>query len=209
MSSSSRPASRGIPSHKRPPHLLRWIAVICVVAVVAEVGWVTSGFGVAGLFHKGGGSGSSVPDLNPGDEKIVAVVASITWSGKGTNPFPSLNGGELCGPCPLLPRVNDNVTPAVDGLWVYFNVTNSASNSSQIRNLTLSTSGSDATLFALSGEAAGDGLYCCYASHYGESVAGLLFGAGQTWGVAIFVYATSIPYDGSAGYSLTVHLLGS
>jgi hypothetical protein len=209
MSSSSRPPSRGVASHRRAPHLLRWVGVICVVAVVAEVGWVTSGFGVAGLFHRGGGSGSSPPDLNPGNERVMGVFASLTWSGKGTNPFPSLAGGELCGPCPELPRVNDNVTPAVDGLWVYFNVTNSGTNSSQIRNFTVSTSGSDAGLFALDGEAAGDGLYCCYASHYGESIAGLLFGAGQTWGVAIFVYAASIPYDGSAGYTITLHLIGS
>lgn len=208
MSSSARRPVGGVVPHRRPPRLLRWVAVICVAAVVAEVGWATSGFGLAGLFHRGGGGGSG-PNLNPYGEEIVSVVASLSWTGSGRNPFPILAGGELCGHCPALPRTNSNVSPPIIGLWVYFNVTNSGPNESQVRNATITTSGSNPYLFSLQGEAAGQGIYCCYADHYGESQAGVLFAPSQTWGLAVFFYAASIPYDGSAGYTVTIHFTGS
>ncbi|HYA10888.1 MAG TPA: hypothetical protein VEH10_04375 [Thermoplasmata archaeon] len=188
------------PRRGRRRRVLLWVLVACVAAIVVEIGAVTDGFGVGGLFKSGGGSsGRTGPDPNPANERITSVTATITYSGKGSDPFPGLNGVDLCVNCPLLPRVNANVTPAVADVWIYFNVTYTGSNTTTISNFTLATSGPDAGLFQFLGVFAGP--------VYNEPVPLVTFYSGHTtWALAIHAAATSVPDDGTAGYALTFHV---
>jgi len=185
------------PRPRRRSRLLLWIVVVCVVAIVAEIGVVTNFFGLEGAFKKGGSSGSSGPNPNPYGELVTSVVGSIVYSG-GTDPFPSLAGSELCAGCPVLPKENSNVSPPVAELWVYFNVTFTGSIYTTISNFTLTTSGSNSSLFVLLGVY----LY----PQYSEAATTVGFTPGQTMGLGIHAMASSIPNDGSTGYALTLHL---
>jgi hypothetical protein len=176
---------------------LAWVGIGCLVAVLVEVGVVTNGFGL--LNPAPAAPPAPGPNPNPYGELIGKVLAAIIYNGQGPDPFPSLNGGELCVHCPELPKTNTSYNPPVAGIWFYFNVTNGGSNGTTISNFTLKTSGSDTSLFKLVG------VVCCY-PHYAETTASLYFTPGQTFGLGAYAYATLVPYDGPVGYNLTLHL---
>jgi len=177
--------------------LLAWVGVVCLIAVVAEVGFVTNGFGLGSLVGKGSHPSSPPYNPNPNNEMISGVTGSIVYNGGGVGNFPGLSGGQLCPRCPILPTVYANASPPVAGVWVYFNVTFTGSSPQTISNFTLTTSGSNPALFTLIG------VYIY--PHYSESATKLLFtsGSGSTVGLGLFAEATSIPGDGTTGYSLT------
>lgn len=189
----------------RPPRrrrgLLTWVAVVCVAAVLVEVGAVTNGFGLAPLLFpsKGTSTGPSGPNPNPYNETILAVDASIVY-GVGRGTFPNVSGGvNLCNLCPVLPKENTSYDPPVAGFWFFVNVTNEGANGTYLANFTLGTSGSDPHLFRMVG------VVCC-APHYEEVVTKIYFTpvdtAGSKFGLAAYAIASSIPSTVSGGYTL-------
>jgi len=175
------------------------VGIACALAVVIEVGVVTNAFGLASLGKSTGGSGSNGPNPNPSDEMVTSVVGAMTYNGGGADPFPNLQGTNLCAKCPVVPKVNANVTPAVAVLWVYFNISYSGSSDTTISNFTLTSSGSNASLFKL----AGVFVY----PRYSEPATEVLFNPGiPPVGLGIELTSTSIPNDGTTGYALTFHL---
>jgi len=193
-------AGVGLPP-PRPPRsrrrLVLWAVIACVLAVLLEVAAVTDGFG---LLNKGkGSSGPTGPGPNPYGEMVTSVEASITYSGGGTDPFPNLQGTNVCGKCPVLPKDDTNLAPPVALVWVYFNVSYSGSTDAKIANFTLTSSGDNASLFKLVG-------VFVYPT-YDEPVPEVLFNPGMpTLGLALEMTSTSIPNDGTTGYALTFHL---
>lgn len=189
-----------VPRAPRPRRrLLTWVVIACVLAVVIEVAAVTNAFGLLSLGKANGSSGSTGTNPNPSGEMVTSVVASITYSGGGADPFPNLQGTNLCAKCPSLPTNNVAVTPAEAVLWVYFNVSFSGSSDITISNFTLTSSGPNASLFKLAG------VYVY--PRYSEPATEVLFNPGiPPVGLGIEVTSTSIPDDGATGYSLTFHL---
>lgn len=184
---------------RRRRRLIVWAAVACVAAVLIEVGAVTDLFGFGWFGKSGTSTPSPPPNPNPYDENITSVLGSIAYSGSGTDPFPILNGGQLCPACPIAPKEDTSVDPPVASVWVYFNVTYTGTNDTTISNFTLSTSGSDPGLFELLGVFAPPA--------FGETVTLVTFWSGHaTWELAFHASASSIPNDGSAGYQLTLHV---
>jgi hypothetical protein len=198
MASSSPVISYRPP--RRRPGLLTWIAVVCVVAVLIEVGAVTNGFGLAHLLFpsKGTSPGPSGPNPNPYNETILAVTASIVY-GTGRGEFPALQGTDLCNLCPALPLENASYDPPVAGFWFFFNVTNEGTNGTHIGNFTLGTSGSEPHLFRMVN------VVCC-SPRYEEVVTAVYFTpvgtTGSSFGLAAYVIASSIPPTVLGGYTL-------
>ncbi len=197
MSSGTIAPGRSIPPTRKPPHLLRWVAVACIAAVLIEVGAVTDGFGLPSLLAHHGGV-SSPPNLNPFSEPINAVNVKLVYGVDEGNPFSFPDGSDLCH-CPRQPILDTNVTPDVIGIYLYFNITNTGKNYSQIANFSVSSSGANTSLFKL-GCVATQGHGC------NEPLVGVSFLPDQTWALVAWVYTASIPYDGSAGYTLTFHM---
>jgi len=199
-------SSAWTPGPRRKGRLLIWVAVACVAAIVVEAGAVTNGFGLlrARSGTSGGGNNTTGPDPNPFHEKVTAVVGGLTYSGGGTNPFPALAGGELCSKCPELPKENSSYSPPVAGLWFFFNVTVTGHNASHLGNFSLTTSGSNPSLFKLVG------VLCCYTTksvRYAEQVLSIYVIPGNPpIGLAVYVIASLVPSDGGVGYALTLHM---
>jgi hypothetical protein len=188
---------RPAPARRSKFTLLAWVGVVCLIAVVGEIGFVTNGFGLGSLVGKGSHPSPSPANPNPDNERITGMTGAIVYHGGGSGNFPGLSGGNLCPACPILPTVYANASPPVAGVWVYFNVTFTGTSPQSISNFTLTTSGSNPALFTLIG------VYT--APRYSESATSLTFtsGRGSTIGLGVFAEATSIPGDGSTGYSLT------
>lgn len=169
------------------------LGVVLCAEIVLWTGVATNWFGPA----TAGGSGTNPPGPNPNpyNELIRGVVVNVTYTGNLSGYFPALENQDVCGRCPALPFMDDNYTPPVAGFWFYFNVTNDAAYYETIANFTLSTSGTNPELF-VPGYAK-----CCYP--WFESYAAMVgFTPGQTFGLAAFVYAPSIPDVGSSGFVL-------
>lgn len=196
MSPEPSPRTTLWPRPRRRRGLLTWIAVAAVAAVLIEVGAVTDGFGVPGLLASHGSSGSSPPGPNPNpyNELVNAVWASVTYS-TANRSFPDLQGTNLCSRCPVEPAENASYDPPVAGLWFYFVVKNEGQNWTTMANFTLTTSGADAHLFRLVG------VVCC-APTYEEVVTDVGFTPGTSYGFGAYAIASSVPFDGTAGYSL-------
>ena len=178
--------------------LLTWATVGCVAAVVIEVALFTNGFGLLSARASSSGSTPPGPGPNPYDVNVTSVTADLAYNGKGVNPFPALVGGELCTRCPMAPRADDNFTPAVAALYVYFNVTNAGTNWTTLGNFTLSTSGSNASLFTLRSITVGPS--------YDEPTPQVGFTPGMTQGLLAIVTSPSVPPNGGVGYALTLHM---
>jgi hypothetical protein len=189
-----RRSRQGASSAKWPLVLAAVASVVIVLAVGAATNWfwfasATSGGG------GGGGGGHSGPGPNPYNETISAVYSSVTYNGASSGYFAALDGKDLCGPCPTLPTTDYNYSPAVSGFWFFFNVTSSAGAYVTLSNFTVTTRGSDPTLFTLSR------VVCCSPS-YSEVTVRLGFTPGAEWGLAAFAYALAIPDVGPAGVAL-------
>jgi len=173
----------------------RGLTVAAVVVVAVVVGVFTDGFGIPGLLqpHGTGPTGPGGSNPNPYDENITAVEASIAYGG-AAQPFPALEGTDLCPHCPALPTVN---AAHEAGFWFYFNVTNiQSSTGATLANFSISTSGYVSTVFVLVH------VLCCYTNHYAEFVSQLYFPPSQSYGLAAYVTAVTIPYDATGGYVL-------
>ena len=178
--------------------LMTWTAVGCVAAVLIEVALFTNGFGLLGT-HGTGGTTPPGPNPNPYDVNVTSVTSDVAYHGPGLNPFPGLVGAELCDRCPVAPRADYNFTPAVAVLYVYFNVTNTGGNWTNLSNFTLTTSGSDPGLFTLASITQGP--------DYSEPTNFTSFTPGMTKPLLATITAESVPPNGSSGYSLTLDML--
>ncbi len=198
MSTDTIVPGRSLPPVRRPLRLLRWVAVACVAAVLIEAGAVTDGFGIPSLLARHS-SPSSAPNPNPFEEKVLAVDPKLVYGMGGASTFSFPNGADLCSRCPMVPVVNTNVTPAVAGVWVYFNITYHGQNYTHVANFSVSTSGANGNLFTL-------GCVSLQSSRCNEQLVGLSFLHNQTWAVEVYVYAASVPYNGGDGYTITFRM---
>lgn len=139
----------------------------------------------------------SGPNLNPYNEAVQAVLASITYNGNSSGYFAALEGTQLCDRCPVVPHTDDLFSPPFVGFWFYVNVTNSANQWETLTNFTVSTSGTDPTLFTL------EWVVCCYPLYqYLVLADGAGFTAHQTLGLGVFTEAAQLPDVGPSGFTL-------
>ena len=162
-----------------------------------------------GLANRGAGApGPPGPNLNPYDQRILAVVGNITYFGTITGYYPELSHANLCGlACPELPVVwwssADSLPPEL-GIHFYYNVTNSATVDVNLSTPTLQASGPDPTLFYLV-------TYCCYTTAnppYDEVVDSGIEEAppGSTFGLQGYAFTTvPLPAMSAGGYTLYVN----
>jgi len=184
--------------HRRTQGAVRipWTFVLSVI-LSAEI-FVWSGIATDWFGYGPPGSpstGPPPPNLNPYDEKIVHVIAGVTYHGNSTSYFPALEGKDICNHCPGLPFIDYGFSPAVLGFWFEFNVTNDATWWELMANFTVATSGPTPGLFT-------PGIArCCYPSF--ESAASYAYlEANQTVGLKILVVAPSLADVGPSGYTL-------
>jgi hypothetical protein len=206
MAATPRVAPRRWPSRRarfrrsragagKPPWRLVLGAILSAEIVIWTVR-ATDWFGWAPGSGAPGPSGTQEPNLNPYNESIQEVVASIDYTTNASGYFPALQGTDICGHCPARPFTDYNVSPAVAGFWFYFNVTNDAPDWEWISNFSIATSGANPELF-------GPGFVaCCYPDYYQSETNQPLFPPNATWGFAAFVQATSIPDVGPGGFVL-------
>ncbi len=142
-----------------------------------------------------GGGGHSGFNPNPYNESIREVVGGIDYLGASSGYFSALQGQDICGHCPALPFVDENYSPAEAGFWFYFNVTNNGTQWETISNFSITTSGSNPGLFKPGWVA------CCYPL-YAQATVTVGFAGNQTWSLAGFVLAPSLPDVGPAGFVL-------
>lgn len=175
------------------------LGAVLAAEIVVWTGVATNWFGLA----PGASSGTTPgPNPNPYNEVVQGVIANVTYSGNLSDYFPALQNQEVCGHCPAQPFMDDNYSPPVAGFWFYFNVTNTAAYYESIGNFTLSTSGANPQLFT-PGYAK-----CCY-PHYLSYAAAAGFTPDQTFGLEVFVYATSLPDVGPSGFILYFNVTAS
>ena len=178
--------------------------LVCLAAVLVEVGALTGWFGLGGF--PWGSRGPSVPNLNPDHERILAITGNTTYFGSVSGYFPAITGTSLCGPsCPELPRIwpSDGILPAEVGVFFYYNVTNTAKVDVNLSMPVLATSGANPTLFFLQ-------TFCCYSTvnpPYVELIdSSLEFPPQLTLGFEGYAYTTvDLPATASGGYSLFVN----
>jgi hypothetical protein len=176
---------------------LLWAGVVCVAAVMVEVGIVTDGFDL--IRKPSAATSPPAPLTNPYNETIQYVNVSINYSGSAPTGLidPSTN---ICPGCPGLPLYDTYYSPPRAGVWFYFNISNPSKTAyATLANFTITTSGANPGLFTLIGI---DSSY----PEYDENVT-------NTWpavppmqnlSFAGLATATSLPYDGPTGYTLTL-----
>jgi hypothetical protein len=177
------------------------VALVCVAAVVVEIGATTHFFG---LLQPASGAGGPHSNLNPYHELIFAVNSTIAYNSGESGYFPALDGTELCPfhICPKTPvLVTKNGNTSI-GIFFYVNVTNTGASDESLGNFTLTTSGADPQLFSLA-------VFCCYSSSspsYTEPFSKWTDAApGAIVGLEGYAYSlTVIPYTGAGGYSLVL-----
>jgi len=172
-------------------------ALLCAAAVVVELEAASGLFGL--MAHSSGPPGPTGPNLNPYDERILAVQGSVAYHGSATDYFPALQGVDLCAPgCPKLPFQNYALSPPQVGVLIFYNVTNTAT---ATHNLTLpqvaSTGGLEFDLQVM----------CCYTglgASYSEWVMGpLSLSPSVTVGFEAYLWTTeTIPSSPVGGYTL-------
>jgi hypothetical protein len=206
MTSIQHVPSRGLASRRsrfrtsRIAAARRPLPIVLAAILSAEI---VIGAGIAtDWFWFGPASGSSTsgggkpgPNPNPYNETILGVWASINYTDAASGYFTALQGLDICGHCPARPFTDYNFSPPVAGFWFYFNVTNNGSQYETISNFTVATSGANPSLFTPGFVA------CCYPS-YELTTAKVGFTPGETFALAGFVHAASIPDVGPSGFVL-------
>jgi hypothetical protein len=190
-------------ARERP--LLFVVGLVCAAAVVAEVAAVTGLFGLEGFGSRP--PVTSVPDLNPHHQRILAITGNVTYLGSVRGYFPLLSAENLCGvTCPELPRLwvsNVGTSPPEAGVYFFYNVTNTANVSENLSVPVLTTSGPNPAMFYLE-------TFCCYTTEnqpYSELLtAPSQFAGGLEIGFEGYAFTTAtIPAADSEGYTLYVN----
>jgi len=175
--------------------------IACAIAVCLEVGAVTGFFG---LSHGGGGPAPAPANLNPHDQKIVAILAGINYTGHGSGYLIGLDGANLCAAtCPELPTEFPSYSPPQAAVIFYYNVTNTANVTRSLSLAQIFTTGINPSLFQIEE-------FCCYSGFggaYGETLLGpLALGPGSVTGFEGYAWTTvQIPQVPSNGYTVYVN----
>jgi len=197
VSSSPSPSRRGarFRSSRRGAARRPWTLLLGAILSAELVIWAGIG---TDWFAWGGRSTTRTPpspNLNPFNDSVQSVLAGINYTGNLTGYFAALEGNEICGHCPAHPFTNENFSVPVVEFRFFFNVTNSATQWEAITNFTLVTSGTDPGLFTPGGGR------CCYPTY--TILTGYVdFSPGQTIGLAVYAYASSLPDVGPPGFVL-------
>jgi len=181
--------------------LLFVVAIVCVAAIVVEVGIAEGWFALPKSTP-----GSNVPNLNPYHDQIFSVTGSVAYhpaeTGGAVGYFPALDNQSLCpGVCPLSAQIFVNPSNASDwlvGLKIYFNVSNTdpEGNAYTLANFTLEASGATPHLFSVV-------MLCCAGSGYQEPLTSIYFTSGATYGFLAVAYSTTaLPEAAGGGYDL-------
>lgn len=183
------------------------VAFVCAAAVVVEIAAVTNVFGLLG--HGTKSTGPTGPNLNPYHEEFLSVTGEIQYKGTGTGYFAQLEGQSVCPKvCPAFPKLFNNTGTPAYGIFFFFNVTNTASQTRNISEPVLGLVGKNTAGFVLV-------TYCCYSTtntQYSEPlVTGLqVQGAGSpgaTVGLRGFIYTeTTIPEIAGGGYAFFLNV---
>jgi len=195
---------RGGFRRSRGGRLRRLWTLILVGVVAAEVvvglGRASNWYGFGPYVPPNTGTVSpppSGPNLNPYNETISAVLASITYTGSSSGYFAALQGTQICPRCPVIARTESVFSPPFVGFPFYVNVTNGAGQWETLSNFTLSTGGANPTLFVLAL------VVCCYPLYqYLVLADGVGFVPDQTLGLGGFAEAGELPDVGPAGFTL-------
>ena len=176
-----------------------FVSIACAAAIVVEVAAVTGFFGLAN-HDAAGSSGPKGPNLNPYNERILAIEGAIDYTGSAKGYFIGLDQNLCALTCPELPTEFLNWTPPQIGVIFYYNVTNSAAVSENISLPEVTTSGPDGTLWQV-------GVFCCYGAislPYNEWIMGTTaIGPSATLGYKAYAWTVeAIPEYGSGGFTL-------
>lgn len=183
--------------HRLRRRVVLWLPFLLTLVVVSSVlawGWTTrSSASPAG----GGGTPPNLgPDPNPQHDRVVAVYASITYTGAQKDYLEIVETGNLCPECPVVVPANPAFSPQVAQLTFYFNVTNVDTAYHSFGNFSVSsTVPSGPSAFHLYGA------FCCFPA-YNEESEQIGLTPGQTFGLVVYAQADSLAGPAEVDYTL-------
>ena len=140
------------------------------------------------------------PNLNPAGDRVGAVYAQVDYAGNATGYLSIAESGNICTRCPLVLPTDLNVTPPRAGFFVYLNVTNIGADYHSIDAISVNVTGaSGGAAFVVLGS------FCC-APGYAEQTDAIGLVPGLTMGLSVYLFATGLPTDVSATYTLELTL---
>ena len=176
-----------------------FLVAVIVVAAVLYWGWATRSSGT-GPSSTGGSTG---PDPNPQHDRVLSITGKIIYTGNASGYLSIVEQGNLCSTCPTVVPEVDRYSPPVAGLLFFLNVSNTDTAYHTFGNFSI-----NATAPTTSSPFHVYQVECCYPV-YGEEVDNIGVTAGHTFGLLVFIAATSLEGPAEVDYVLQLSFTSS
>lgn len=174
--------------------LLLWVPFLLTLVVVTSVlAWGWTSRSAASAAGGGGTPPNPGPDPNPQHDRVVAIYASIAYTGAQKDYLEIVEAGNLCPECPIVVPADPAFTPQVAQLAFYFNVTNVDTAYHSFGNFSVSATVPSA--FHLYGA------FCCFPA-FNEESEQIGLTPGQTFGLVVYAQADSLAGPAEVDYTL-------